>query len=152
MSHASKLARFRADRGFTLIELMITVAIVALLASIAYPSYLSYVRKSKRTDAKTSLLDLAAREERWYTTNNAYTSNGSNLGYSSDFPVSVPGGTSAATYILTISVSASTSTTFTATAAPAGSQASDSCGTYTVTDAGVQSTTGGTTDSQSCWR
>jgi len=65
----SKLTIF----GFTLIELMITVAIVAILASIAYPSYQSHVVKSRRTTAKACLLELAQFMERYYTTNMKYT-------------------------------------------------------------------------------
>ncbi len=68
--------------GFSLIELMVTVAVVAILASIALPAYMSSVRKSRRTEAKTALLDLAGREERYYNTNNStYTALANNLGY-----------------------------------------------------------------------
>ena len=59
--------------GFTLIELMVTVLIVSVLVAIAVPSYIDKVRKSRRTDAKTALLDLAGREERFYNTNNTYS-------------------------------------------------------------------------------
>jgi type IV pilus assembly protein PilE len=53
--------------GFTLIEMMIVVAIVGILAAIAYPSYMEYVRKSNRAEAKTELLDIATRLQRCYT-------------------------------------------------------------------------------------
>ena len=68
--------------GFTLIELMITVVIATILLSIAIPLYLHQIRESRRTDARSALLDLAAREERYFDTNNAYTTQASNLGYS----------------------------------------------------------------------
>ena len=68
-------------RGFTLIELMITVAIVAVLMSIAFPLYLHQIRESRRTDARSALLDLASREERYYSMQNAYTDVATNLGY-----------------------------------------------------------------------
>ncbi len=62
-------------RGFTLIELMIVVAVIAILAAIAYPSYQDSVRKSRRADAKAALLDLAQFMERNYTTANRYDQN-----------------------------------------------------------------------------
>src|SRR6267154_1626429 len=68
--------------GFTLVELMIVVVIVAILASIAIPAYNSQIRKSRRTEAKTALLDLAGREERYFnTSNNTYTNLAVNLAY-----------------------------------------------------------------------
>ena len=66
--------------GFTLIELMITVAIVAILLAVALPSFQDSVRKSRRTDAKIALTQMAALQERWYFTNNGYTSTITDLG------------------------------------------------------------------------
>jgi len=75
----------RASRpagGFTLIELMVVVAIATILFAIAIPSYTSYIRQSRRTEAKTAVLDLAGREERYLSTNPAaYTDVPANLGY-----------------------------------------------------------------------
>ena len=60
--------------GFTLIELMVVVAIATILFAIAIPSYVTYIRQSRRTEAKTAVLDLAGREERYLSTNpTAYT-------------------------------------------------------------------------------
>ena len=70
-------------RGFTLIELMIVVVIVTILLSIAVPSYLIQIRESRRTDARTALLDLAGREESYNATNNTYTQSPTSLGYGS---------------------------------------------------------------------
>jgi type IV pilus assembly protein PilE len=83
----------RRAAGFTLVELMIVIVIVAILASIAIPTYQSSVRKSRRTEVKTAVLDLAAREEKYFSLNNAYTNSPANLGYASagagtTFPVS----------------------------------------------------------------
>lgn len=61
-------------RGFTLIELMITVAIVALLASIAYPSYLNSVLKGRRAEGRSALLNLLQQQERFYTQTGSYMS------------------------------------------------------------------------------
>src|SRR5205823_309417 len=68
--------------GFTLIELMVVVAIATILFSIAIPSYMTYIRQSRRTEAKTAVLELAGREERFLSTNpTAYTSTANALGY-----------------------------------------------------------------------
>jgi type IV pilus assembly protein PilE len=68
--------------GFTLVELMVVIVIATLLLSIAIPSYMSQVRQSRRTEAKTALLDLAGREESFFSTNGSvYTNAASDLGY-----------------------------------------------------------------------
>ena len=68
------------EQGFTLIEVMITVVIVAVLASIAYPSYIDYVRSSSETQVQGELMDLAAAQERWRAQNFEYTGTLSDLG------------------------------------------------------------------------
>ena len=78
--------------GFTLIELMIVVVIATILLSIAIPSYMSQVRESRRTEAKTALLDLAGREESFFSTNgSAYSNTAAQLGYTA-FPATTPNG------------------------------------------------------------
>jgi len=74
----------RRVAGFTLIELMVTLVVAAILISIAVPSYQSQVRKSRRTEARNAVMDLAAREERYYSVNNAYTNVALELGYGTD--------------------------------------------------------------------
>ncbi|MDE2394704.1 MAG: prepilin-type N-terminal cleavage/methylation domain-containing protein [Burkholderiales bacterium] len=145
---APRLAPPRRAPGFTLIEMMVVVAVAAILAAIAYPSYLKQVSKSRRSDAKSALLDLAAREETYFSTNNVYTNTASNLGYSSAFPLQVSSG-SAAYY--QINVTAASSTAFSLSATPIGNQAGDACGTYTLNQLGAQSNTGNTLVSSSCW-
>jgi type IV pilus assembly protein PilE len=78
----------RSSLGFTLIELMVVVVIATILISIAVPSYMSQVRQSRRIEAKTAILDLAGREERYVSTNPAgYTNNAGFLGYTAFWQV-----------------------------------------------------------------
>jgi len=72
------------EGGFTLIELMIVVAIIGILAAIAYPSYREQIRRSGRTEARTMLMDAASRQERFYSNNNSYATTLAQLGYTAD--------------------------------------------------------------------
>jgi type IV pilus assembly protein PilE len=76
------LRREKYASGFTLVELMVVVLIAAILVGIAVPAYQNQIRHSRRTDAKTALLDAAVREEKNLTLNNQYTTTASSLGYS----------------------------------------------------------------------
>lgn len=133
--------------GFSLIELMIVTAIVAILAMIALPNYTRYVQRSNRTAAVSAVLDVASREARYYTTNNAYSSSMTALGYASDpLPVS-----SNSQHFYDVSVSVSNgSTNFVVTAQPYGNQANDTCGAFTYTDVGLKGVTTGTV--KDCWK
>lgn len=71
----------RRVQGFTLIELMITVAIVAIIAAIAYPAYTEQVRKGRRAEAKAALVEMMNRQERFYSQNNAYTDDLTDINY-----------------------------------------------------------------------
>lgn len=151
MNHSAKMQEGHAAQGgFTLIELMIVVAVVAILAAIAFPSYQEHVRKSRRASAKTALLDIASREERYYTLNNSYTSLPGNLGVAA-FPAPVPADTASPYY--NVSVVAADATSYSLQAVPTGPQAADDCGTYTLNQLGVQGITGNSASmsAATCW-
>ncbi len=156
----------RRLQGFTLMELMIVVAIVGILAAIAFPSYTEQVRKSRRADASGALLGLAGALERKYTKDGNYCDSGgaggantcgaagtNDTGTPSIYPATSPvdGGTAA--YNLTINAMP-TSTTYTLYAVPTGPQTGDKCGTLTLTQDGTRDITGqaaGITKSD-CWK
>jgi type IV pilus assembly protein PilE len=73
MMWANRLAVKKRPQGFTLIELMVTVAIVAILAAIAYPSYVSYAVRNNRAAAQSALMDIAQRQQQYLLDNRAYT-------------------------------------------------------------------------------
>ena len=143
--------------GFTLIELMITVLIVSVLVAIAVPSYIDKVRKSRRTEAKTALLDLAGREERYYNTNNQYSALPSDLGYgaiAAAFPMTIGSGYYTVSVATTVYAAGPPVTpagyTITATPVAGTDQANDThCTTFTLTSTGVQSSLPDTT---TCWQ
>jgi type IV pilus assembly protein PilE len=154
----------RTQKGFTLIELVVTMVIAAILAAIAIPAYSNYVRKSHRTDAKSALLDLASLEERYFSTQNSYSSNWSDLGYGASAAngasIASPNGYYTLSPPTVVTATAPTSTTpgtpatysFTATAT--GNQLKDTtCKTYTVTSAGSRTAqdASSTDTTSSCW-
>jgi type IV pilus assembly protein PilE len=159
------VARFsqRPAAGFTLIELMITVVIATILLAIAIPSYEHEVQESRRTEAKTALLDLAGREQRYFSTQNTFTTSFGALGYATGSPASVTVGSGY--YSVSVSVPAAApdpqaaniaapSFSFTATPVAGTSQASDtSCASFTVDSIGYQSAENSSSadDTATCW-
>lgn len=136
-----------APRGFTLIEMMITVAIVGILSAVAIPSYQEYIRRGARSEARAGLLQAAQWMERAATVTGVYPTTASNgAGF---FPAGL-GSVPSNRYAITL---ASTATTFTLTATPQGAQANDRCGAFTLAHNGVRANTSTTSgmSSAECW-
>jgi type IV pilus assembly protein PilE len=136
--------------GFSLIELMITVALIAMLATLAVSSYSSQVQKSRRTEAKSAVLDLAGREERLFSTTNVYSNLEAYLGYAAAGATTVMTNMPFGNGYYTLSVAVPdpnqaplTATTYLITATPVGTQANDTlCGNFTLNQLGVQGVSG----------
>lgn len=130
--------------GFTLIELMIVVVIVGILTVIAIPSYTSYLEKARRSEAQTSLMELAAKIERFYSENHTYA--GATLS-----ALNMPTNTEDGHYV--ISLSNLSTSTYTLTATAQGGQASDTkCGNFSLNQLGQKSVSGSASDPlKTCW-
>lgn len=138
------------QKGFTIIELMIAVLIVAVLVTIAYPNYMDYLRDSRRGQAQGELLELAQWMERQFTVDGRYTADTSGTKRTLPFTTSPNGGD---TTYYNFAVSASTSGTYTLTATPtsAGGQNNDECGTLSVTHTGSKGAVKDSTSVSGCW-
>lgn len=127
----------KKNSGFSLIELMITVAVIGILAAIAYPAYLDQVRKSRRADAQAALMNIAARQQQMLLDTRSYVATPSALN------VTVPSSVQQA-YAVTITVGTATVPSFTAIATPSGGQALDRCSVLTLDQTGAKTPT-------NCW-
>ena len=129
----------RFNRGFTLIEIMIVIAIIGIIITIAAPSYTEYLKKGRRAEVVSLLSEQAQILERFYTKNNVYTGI-TGLSTGNDFYTITPT-IADQTFLLTATRKAGTT------------MATDKCGDFTLTNTGVRSmnkaTTGLTT--KDCW-
>jgi len=148
-------ARSSRPGGFSLIELMVVVAIATILFAVAVPSYLTYVRQSRRTEARTAVLDLAGREERFFSTNGAvYSVTPAQLGYAALPAVIGNGYYQLAVCSPACAPSAVAAPSYTVTATSVGGQIQDrQCFSFSVDSTGrqfaVDST--GADATQFCW-
>jgi type IV pilus assembly protein PilE len=133
--------------GFTLIELMITVAIVAIIAAVAYPSYIDQVRKSRRSAAQAAMLAVAQKEMQLLldTRNYASAADTSALA-AAPLRVNIPSDVASFyTFSVAAANAAGVPSTFTVTATPQGNQTSDKCATMTIDHLGAK------TPATGCW-
>lgn len=138
------------SRGFTLIEVMIVIVVVALLTAIALPSYDEYVRRGRRAEARTGLLQAAHWLERVATASGRYLTDEDVE--NDKFPATlkaVPSGT----YAITIGNLNAQGTGYTLTATPQNAQAGDKCGNFTLDQAGVKEIAGAKdgVEPTQCW-
>lgn len=140
------------QRGITLVELMTVLLILGILATLMIPSFDDSVRKSRRADGQTVMLELAQWMERFYTENGRYDQDRAGNAVTTVVPaalLSSPKVSNDTFYNLTLTNLGRQ--TFTINAAPATAQVGDVCGTLTLTQAGVKGVSGGTSDADTCW-
>jgi type IV pilus assembly protein PilE len=149
-----KTALLKFQRGMTLIELMVVVAIVAIVFALAFPSYERYVVRTKRAVAQNALLQVADRQQQFFMDNKQFAANLTNLGFNANpFVVDDEGSATVAAdadAVYSVTLSNVTQTTWTATAAPLHGQLSrdTGCGSLSITQAGTKASSGGGTN---CW-
>jgi type IV pilus assembly protein PilE len=151
--------RFSARHsGFTLVELMIVVVVASILIAIAVPSYQYEVQKSRRTDARNAILDIAAREERYLSVANSYSAVPTDVGYlGATWPQTVTNGYYSVTVTtpdLAYIAAGGLGPSYVVTAQAIGLQANDTaCASFSVTQIGKQTalTAALVDNSTTCW-
>ncbi|MDR2871328.1 MAG: prepilin-type N-terminal cleavage/methylation domain-containing protein [Xanthomonadaceae bacterium] len=132
----------RSVKGFTLTELLIVIAVVAVLAAVALPMYQDSTRKSRRAAVKAEMLEYVQAAERFRTTNNTFVGFALPTNFS-------PRERNAATAFYQLAIGNLATASFTITATPINGQASDVCGTLTINQANVKTNSSG--DFNQCW-
>lgn len=140
--------------GFTLIELVIVVAIVGILAGIAYPSYTEYVKKGRRADAKAGLLDLQIRQEKYRANCTQFASGISTaMSCGTGGNYNLIGSTSSPDNNYTLSIVSANATNYTLKATRTGQQTGDKCGDFQIDQNGTKSVVNATSpyNATKCW-
>jgi type IV pilus assembly protein PilE len=154
MQRSGPSAWRKHQRGVTLLELMVVVAIITIIASIGYPSYMNHITRANRTAAKSFLLQVADRQEQFFANNKRYADDLTDLGYGANgFMIDDQGAMTAAgagDRIYRVQINAVTPVTYTIAAVPQLRQAGHDtqCLSLTLTNAGQRGQTGPSTE---CW-
>ena len=139
----------KSTAGVTLIELLITVAVVGILGSIAISSYRSYTMRANRIDGETMLMKIQVAEEKFFLQNNTYTTA---IATAPPIGLGLAATTASGYYTLTVAAGTTNSiaTSYAATATAAGTQVNDkaACLTLTINDQGQRTPA----ESSGCWR
>ncbi len=134
-------------RGFTLVEILITLAIVGILAAVALPAYQDSQLRAGRAEGKNALMQVASDQERFYSNGFTYSTNAVPLATTPAASLMSQNGK----YRVTVAACAggTIATCYLATATPQGGQTDDECGNLTINSTGVRAATSGTNDE--CW-
>jgi type IV pilus assembly protein PilE len=141
------------NSGFTLVELMVVIAILAVLVTVTLPTYQNSVRKAARTAAKGVLFDVVSRQEQYFMNNKSYSATLADLGLPASYAVNKSSkivGTTSTDRAYTITLANTSATAFDAVATAQLGQASDGCGNYTLKSDGTQAVSGAV-GADGCW-
>lgn len=148
------------SRGFTLIELIVVVAIIGIIAALAIPSYSSYIARTQRADARTSLLQAVQFMQRFYAANDSFEDrrDGTGVKVDAEMPASLKQSPAQGTAIYSLTITPSADA-YTLTMAPVtgGRMAADKCGSFVVNSVGRTSnvkdgTELSTDERNACWK
>jgi len=129
----------RRTQGFTLIEVLVAIAIIGILAAVTIPAYTSYIQRANRVDARKQLLEAAAFLQRCFTQNNDFSCAPAAPGAMAAPFNQSPDPPAAAKYNITVAAGGGVgSTSYTLQATPTGTMVGDECGAFTLTSAGIR--------------